>query len=84
MSATLGIGNHAGTAVPIAVDASGNVGTAAVGPVNAPARVSWAPGRWASLAATPAGEVKVVLVGTTNTGTLVPVQVATTGAMEIV
>lgn len=84
MSSTQAIGNNAGTAVPLAVDASGNVGATAIGTLSTPAFVSWAPNRWVTLKATTSGQVKVVLVGTTNTGTLVPVQVTTNGAVEIV
>jgi len=39
---------------------------------------------WVSLRANVGGEVKVVLVGTTSGGSLVPVQVATNGELVIV
>ena len=84
MSSTQAIGNNAGTAVPLAVDASGNLVAVSSGSaVTTPARVYDGSG-WVSLRANVGGEVKVVLVGTTSGGALVPVQVATNGALEIV
>lgn len=84
MSSTQAIGNNAGTAVPLAVDASGNLVAVSSGSaVTAPARVYDGSG-WVSLRANVGGEVKVVLVGTTSGGSLVPVQVATNGALVTV
>ena len=84
MSSTQAIGNNAGTAVPLAVDGSGNLVAVSSGSaVTAPAHVYDGSG-WVSLRANVGGEVKVVLVGTTSGGSLVPVQVATNGELVIV
>jgi hypothetical protein len=83
MSSTQAIGNNAGVAVPLAVDGSGNL--RAVASTAAPIAANvFDSSAWRPLLATATGRVNVVLVGTTNTGTLVPVQVLSTGALVTV
>lgn len=83
MSSTQAIGNNAGAAVPLAVDASGNLRAVASTATPVAANV-FDSSAWRPLLATATGRVNVVLVGTTNTGTLVPVQVLSTGALVTV
>lgn len=84
MSSTQAIGNNAGTAVPLAVDAGGNLrAVPSASPSTLTANV-YDGAAWVALRANPGGQVKVVLVGTTSGGALVPVQVATNGELLIV
>jgi len=83
MSSTQAIGDNAGSPVPVAVDGSGNLLVTVGSPSAVSARV-YDGSAWVDLEATSAGQVKVVLVGTTSLGAAVPVQVATNGAMVIV
>lgn len=83
MSSTQAIGNNAGTAVPLAVDASGNLRAVPTSAATVAANV-YDGSAWVALRANAGGQVKAVLVGTTSLGALVPVQVATNGTLVTV
>lgn len=78
MSSSQIVGNHAGTAVPVSVDANGDVRVAVTGPVSGNLYASDGTGTVPVLSA-PSGELLVQALGTTLGGILTPLLVDSQG-----
>lgn len=78
MSSSQIIGNNAGTAVPVAVDSSGNVRVAVSGPVSANLYADDGSGT-VPVAGEATGELKAQALGTTSGGVLTPLLVDSQG-----